>query len=161
VAREYDHRTPLLEATVEVNDRQRKRVISKLQGELHTLKGKRVALLGLSFKPNTDDLREAPSMQIARTLHALGAKVVGYDPVAAKKAAKLVPEMKVTFDPYEALKGTHAAVVVTEWEEIRTLDLHRVASLMEEPKMLVDGRNALEPAAAGAAGLLYRGFGRG
>jgi UDPglucose 6-dehydrogenase len=161
VAREYDHPTPLLEATVEVNERQRKRVISKLQGELHTLKGKRVALLGLSFKPNTDDLREAPSVQIARTLHALGAKVVGYDPVAAKKAAKLVPEMKVSFDPYEALQGAHAAVVVTEWEEFRTLDLERAASLMKRPKVLVDGRNALEPGAAGAAGLLYKGFGRG
>ena len=161
VAREYDHPTPLLDATVEVNERQRKRVISKLQGELHSLKGKRVALLGLSFKPNTDDLRGAPSVHIARTLYALGAKVVGYDPVAAKKAAKLVPEMKVAFDPYEALEGAHAAVVVTEWEEIRTLDLGRAASLMEGPKVLVDGRNALEPEAAGAADLLYRGFGRG
>jgi UDPglucose 6-dehydrogenase len=161
VAREYDHRTPLLEATVEVNERQRKRVISKLQGELHTLKGKRVALLGLSFKPNTDDLREAPSVQIARTLHALGAKVVGYDPVAAKKAAKLVPEMRVAFDPYEALQGAHAAVVVTEWEEIRTLDLERAASLMKSPKVLVDGRNVLDAGSVRAAGIRYRGFGRG
>ena len=160
VAREYDHPTPLLEATVEVNERQRKRVISKLQRELHTLKGKRVALLGLSFKPNTDDLREAPSVQIARTLNALGTKVVGYDPVAAKKAAKLVPEMKVAFDPYEALEGAHAAVVVTEWEEIRTLDLGRAASLMRAPKVLVDGRNALDAGSVRAAGIRYRGFGR-
>ena len=161
VAREYDHETPLLDATVAVNARQLKRVVSKLQGELHTLKGKRVALLGLSFKPNTDDLREAPSLEIARTLHALGAKVVGYDPVAGKAASKLLPTLKVVFDPYEALTGAHAAVVVTEWEEFRTLDLERAAALMEEPKVLVDGRNALDPALALQAGLAYRGFGRG
>ena len=151
----------VLSATVEVNRFQRKKAIFKAHWDLHILKGKRIAFLGHSFKPNTDDLREAPSLEIARTLHALGAKVVGYDPVAGKKAAKLVADMKVAFDPYEALEGAHAAVVVTEWEEIRTLDLGRAASLMEKPKVLVDGRNALEPGAATAAGLLYRGFGRG
>jgi UDPglucose 6-dehydrogenase len=161
VAREYQHETPLLEATVAVNERQRKQVISKLQRELHTFKGKRVALLGLSFKPNTDDLREASSLHIARSLDALGAQVVGYDPVAGKKAALLLPELKVVFDPYEAFRGAHAAVVVTEWEEIRTLELKKVANLMEDPKVLVDGRNVLEPTDALEAGLLYRGFGRG
>jgi len=161
VAREYEHETPLLDATVAVNARQLKRVVSKLQRELHTLKGKRVALLGLSFKPNTDDLREAPSLEIARTLNALGAKVMGYDPVAGKAASGLLPTLKVAFDPYEALSGAHAAVVVTEWEEFRSLDLEWVASLMEEPKVLVDGRNALNPALALEAGLAYRGFGRG
>src|SRR3712207_1315606 len=114
---------------------QRKQVIAKLQRELHPLKGKRVALLGLAFKPNTDDLREAPSLEIARALNALGARVVGYDPVAGKAAAKLVPEMKVVFDPYEALKSTHAAVLVTEWEEFRSLDLKRAASLMSKPPL--------------------------
>jgi UDPglucose 6-dehydrogenase len=163
VAYEYEHETPLLDATVAVNERQRKRVISKLQRELHTLEGKRVALLGLSFKPNTDDLREAPSLTIGRSLDSLGARTVGYDPVAGKKAValRLLPtSMKVVFDPYEALKGAHAAVVVTEWEEIRTLDLDRAAALMEEPKVLVDGRNVLDPAAALEAGLAYRGLGR-
>ena len=84
--------------------------------------------------------------------------------MAAKKAAaqRLLPtSTKVVFEPYEALRGAHAAVVVTEWEEVRTLDLHRVSALMEEPKVLVDGRNALETASALEAGLLYRGFGRG
>jgi UDPglucose 6-dehydrogenase len=156
-----EHQTPLLDATVAVNARQRRWVIGKLQRELHTLKGKRVALLGLSFKPNTDDLREAPSLEIASSLHSLGARAVGYDPVAAKPAAKRLPSLKVVFDPYEALTGAHAAVVVTEWEEVRTLDLRRASALMEEPKVFVDGRNALDPAAALEAGLLYRGFGRG
>jgi UDPglucose 6-dehydrogenase len=161
IAREYDYEPALLDAAVAVNERQRKRVVGKLQRELHTLKGKRVALLGLSFKPNTDDLRDAPSLEIARTLGALGARVVGYDPVAGKAAAKLFPGLKVVFDPHEALKGAHAAVLVTEWEDFRTLDLDRAAALMEEPRLLVDGRNALEPAAVRASGIRYRGFGRG
>jgi len=161
VAREYEHKTPLLDATAAVNDRQRKQVISKLQRDLNTLKGKRVALLGLAFKPNTDDLREAPSLQVARSLSSLGARVVGYDPVAGKAAARTLAQLKVVFDPYEALRGAHAAVVVTEWEEVRTLDLKCAADLMEAPRVLVDGRNALDPETAFEAGLLYRAFGRG
>ena len=143
-----------------MNERQRKRVISKLQRDLHTLKGKRVALLGLAFKPNTDDLREAPSLEIARELEKRGARAVGYDPVAGKKAAGLSENLEGAFDPYEALTGAHAAVVVTEWEEIRTLELGRASALMEAPKLVVDGRNALDPETAVAAGLAYRGCGR-
>ncbi len=161
IAREYDYEPILLDATVAVNEKQRKRVISKLQRDLHTLKGKRIALLGLSFKPNTDDLREAPSLQIARSLASLGAQTVGYDPVTGKAAAQRLPNLRVVFDPYEALRGAHAAVVVTEWEEFRELDLNRAASLMQTPKVLVDGRNVLDPQAVRDSGLLYRGFGRG
>ena len=160
IAREYDYEPALLDATVAVNERQRRQVMVKLQRDLHTLKGKRVALLGLTFKPNTDDLREAPSLDVARALDQRGARAIGYDPVAGKKAAELLPSLKVVFDPYEALCGVHAAVVVTEWEEVRSLDLERVAALMEPPKLLVDGRNVVEPEAAREAGLLYRGFGR-
>jgi UDPglucose 6-dehydrogenase len=160
IAREYDYEPAILDATVAVNVRQRKRVISKLQKDLHTLKGKRVALLGLAFKPNTDDLREAPSLEIARSLNSLGARVVGYDPVAGKAAASRQPDLKVVFDPYEALSGAHAAVLVTEWEELRSLDLGRAAGLMERPKLLIDGRNVLDSGAARDHGLLYRGFGR-
>ena len=160
-AREYEHETPLLDAAASVNERQRRRVIHKLQRDLHSLKGRRVALLGLSFKPNTDDLRGAPSLEIAGALSSLGARVVGYDPVAGKAAAKLAPEIQAVFDPYEALAGAHAAVVVTEWEEVRGLDPKKAASLMRDPKLIVDGRNALDAAASREAGLLYRGFGRG
>jgi UDPglucose 6-dehydrogenase len=161
VAREYEYEPLLLDAAVAVNARQRKRVISKLQRDLHTLKGKRIALLGLAFKPNTDDLREAASLEIARSLDALGAQTVGYDPVAGKAAARRLPNLKVVFDPYDALRGAHATVVITEWEEFRELDLKRAAALMNTPKVLVDGRNALDPEAAREAGLSYRGFGRG
>jgi UDPglucose 6-dehydrogenase len=160
-AREYEHETPLLDAAAAVNERQRRRVIHKLQQDLHSLKGRRVVLLGLSFKPNTDDLRGAPSLAIAGALTSLGARVVGYDPVAAKAAARLGADIQAAFDPYEALRGAHAAVVVTEWEEVRGLDPKKVASLMRNPKLIVDGRNALDATASREAGLLYRGFGRG
>jgi UDPglucose 6-dehydrogenase len=160
-AREYEHETPLLDAATAVNERQRRMVIHKLQRDLHSLKGRRVALLGLSFKPNTDDLRGAPSLTIADALHSLGARVVGYDPVAGKAAARLAPDIRAVFDPYEALRGAHAAVVVTEWEEVRGLDPKKAASLMRDPKLIVDGRNALDASASREAGLLYRGFGRG
>jgi UDPglucose 6-dehydrogenase len=91
----------------------------------------------------------------------LGARVVGYDPVAGKAAIRRAPDLKVAFDPYEALRGAHAAVVITEWEEVRGLEPRRAASLMAPPKLFVDGRNVLEPAAAREAGLIYKGFGRG
>ncbi|MDQ3926652.1 MAG: UDP-glucose/GDP-mannose dehydrogenase family protein [Actinomycetota bacterium] len=161
IAREYDHEAVLLDAAVAVNERQRKQVIAKLQKDLRTLKGKRIALLGLAFKPNTDDLREAPSLKIASALDRHGARAVGYDPVAGKKAAGLLPSLEVVFDPYEALSGAHAAVLVTEWDEFRELDLEWAASLMKKPPLLVDGRNALDPRDVNAAGIRYRGFGRG
>src|SRR5918999_1019729 len=160
-AREYEHEPPLLDGAAAVNERQRRRVIHKLQRDLHSLKGRRVALLGLSFKPNTDDLRGAPSLTIAGALNSLGAKVIVYDPVAGKAAAELMPDIQAVFDLYDALRGAHAAVVVTEWQEVRGLDPKKAASLMREPKLIVDGRNALDATASQEAGLLYRGFGRG
>ena len=170
IAREYDYTPAILDAAVSVNERQRKQVVAKLQRDLHTLKGKRIALLGLAFKPNTDDLREAPSLQIAAALHTLGARVVGYDPVAGKQAIAKVaseqgdsrePYLEVVFDPYEALEGAHAVVLVTEWEEIRNLNLEKAAELMVESPLLVDGRNVLDPEAVRKAGIRYRSFGRG
>jgi UDPglucose 6-dehydrogenase len=159
-ASEFGHETPLLDATVAVNETQRRSVIEKLQRHLHTLKGRRVALLGLSFKPSTDDLRSAPSLQIASTLISLGATVVGYDPVAGKKAATLLPDGAiVVFDPYEALREAHAAVLVTEWEDLKVLDPKKAASLMRDPKLMVDGRNVLDPASWREADLQYAGFG--
>ena len=165
IAREYDYEPRILDATVAVNERQRRQVIVKLQRELRILKGKRVALLGLSFKPGTDDLREAPSLRLARSLHELGARAVGYDPVSGERAREALAatggELKLASGPYDALSGAHAAVVVTEWEEIRSLELAVAAAKMSEPRLLVDGRNVFDPAQARSHGLLYRGFGRG
>jgi UDPglucose 6-dehydrogenase len=162
MAREQDYEPTLLDATAAVNQCQLGRVLEKLGRALQSLEGKRIALLGLSFKPETDDLREAPSLKIARALASQGARVVGYDPVCGKVAAKLLPALdEVVFDPYEALDGAQAAVVVTEWQEIRQLDLKEAGILMRPPKLLVDGRNALDPASARDAGLLYQGYGRG
>ena len=161
VAADYDYETKMLSAAAEINGRQRRRVVSKLQQNLHTLKGKRIALLGLAFKPGTDDLREAPSLEIAHELGSRGARVVGYDPVAGKPAARAAPDLlKVVYDPYEALADAHAAVLVTEWDEFRDLDLERAATTMQNPRLMVDGRNLFDPEAVRAAGLLYRGFGR-
>jgi UDPglucose 6-dehydrogenase len=131
--------TKVLSATVEVNRFQRKKAILKAQWDLHILKGKRIALLGHSFKPNTDDLREAPSLEIASALDSLGTRAVGYDPVAGKAATKKLPSLKFVFDPCYALEGAHAAVIVTEWKEICSLGLKRVAALTEKPKVFVDG----------------------
>jgi UDPglucose 6-dehydrogenase len=160
IAGEYDYEAEMLSTTVSINQRQRRRVIHKLQRHLQTLKGKRIALLGLSFKPNTEDLREAPSLEIARMLHSLGAEVAGYDPVSGKAALALMPELQLAPDPYDALKEAHAVVLVTEWEEFRELDLSHVSSIMETPRLLVDGRNFLNSRAVSEAGLLYEGFGR-
>jgi UDPglucose 6-dehydrogenase len=159
VAADYAYEAKMLSAAMEINESQR--VISKLQHDLRTLKGKRIALLGLAFKPNTDDLREAPSLEIVRMLDSRGARVVGYDPVAGKAAARRLPSLRVEDGPYEALQGAHAAVLITEWEEFRGLNLKRVASVMERPRLLVDGRNIFDPDDVRVAGLLYRGFGRG
>ena len=161
IAMEYGQESPILEATVTVNNEQRRRVISKLQRELRTLKGKRIALLGLTFKPNTDDLRDAPSLEIAHMLHLLGARVTGYDPVAGKSVSNVSTDLKVMSEPLDALAGAHAAVVVTEWEEVVSLDWARMAEVMDAPRLLIDGRNAIDPETARRAGLIYRGFGRG
>jgi UDPglucose 6-dehydrogenase len=161
IAREHGYDPTLLNATVTVNNHQREAVIQKLQSNLQTLRHKRVALLGLSFKPGTDDLREAPSLYLANSLHTQDAQVTAYDPAAGGKAAKLAPHLQISSSPYEALNDVHAAVIVTEWPEIVDLDLKKVAALMKEPRLVVDGRNALDPVTARASGLLYESFGRG
>ena len=160
IAAEYDYEAKMLSTTVSINQRQRRRVIHKLQRHLQTLKGKRIALLGLSFKPDTEDLREAPSLEIAHMLHSLGAEVAGYDPVSGKAALGLMPELQLAPDAYAALAEAHAAVLVTEWDEFRELDIPHVSSIMQSPKLLVDGRNFLDSRAVSEAGLLYEGFGR-
>ena len=149
----------LLTAVIEVNDLQKRRVIGKLQRHLGGLAGKRIALLGLAFKPNTDDMREASSLVLTARLLADGASVAAYDPVAEEQARKLVAGIAFASSPLDALTGADAAVLVTEWQELVELDWSEVAAAMHG-NLLIDGRNALDPAAVRAAGLIYEGIGR-
>ncbi len=149
----------LLTAVIEVNDLQKRRVIGKLQKHLGGLAGKRVALLGLAFKPNTDDMREASSLVLSARLHADGATVVAYDPVAEEQARALVSGIAFADSPLGAVERADAVVLVTEWSEFLELDWTHVAAAMSG-ELVVDGRNALDPEAIRAAGLLYEGIGR-
>jgi UDPglucose 6-dehydrogenase len=149
----------LLNAVIEVNELQKRRVMAKLEKHLGSLVGKHVALLGLAFKPNTDDMREATSLVLSARLQAAGAKVSAYDPVAEDEARKLMPGLTFADDALEAVSGADATVLVTEWDEFKQLDFAAVAEAMQGD-LLIDGRNALDPEAVRAAGLTYEGVGR-
>jgi UDPglucose 6-dehydrogenase len=148
----------LLGAVIEVNELQKRRVIGKLQGRLGSLAGKRVALLGLAFKPNTDDMREASSLVLAARLQGEGADVVAYDPVADERAAELLPAVEMAGSALEALEGADAAVLVTEWPEFAGLDWGEAAGRMAHP-LLIDGRNFLDAKYLIASGFEYEGIG--
>ena len=151
----------LIETTVEVNDARKKamagRVSAALEGDL---KGKTVALLGLTFKPNTDDMRDAPSLDVAPALIAMGARVQAFDPEGMAEAAHLLPGVAFTDGPYEAVEGADAVVILTEWDQFRALDLDRVKLLLRQPVM-VDLRNVYRPDDMRARGFRYASIGRG
>ena len=149
----------LLNAVIEVNELQKRRVMAKLEKHLGSLVGKRVALLGLAFKPNTDDMREATSLVLSARLQAAGANVRAYDPIAEGEARQLMPGLTFADDTIGAVSGADATVLVTEWDEFRNMDLRAVAAAMAG-NVLIDGRNALDPDAVRAAGLVYEGIGR-
>ena len=147
----------LLAAVIEVNELQKRRVIGKLKSRLGSLRGKKVALLGLAFKPNTDDMREAPSIVLAGRLLAEGAEVRGWDPVAD---GRVLPRgVEIVDSVADAVRGADAAVIVTEWAELRDLASPEIRDSMANP-LIVDGRNLLDPAATRAAGFEYEGIGR-
>jgi UDPglucose 6-dehydrogenase len=150
----------LLNSVIEVNELQKRRVISKLTKHLGSLVGKRIALLGLAFKPNTDDMREASSLVLSARLQGEGASVVAYDPVAESRAGEMLPSVELQETAEAALEGADAAILVTEWPEFAELDWSRVAGSMANP-LLVDGRNFLDPARMAEAGFTYEGIGRG
>jgi UDPglucose 6-dehydrogenase len=147
----------LLSAVIEVNELQKRRVIAKLQKHLGRLRGKRVALLGLAFKPNTDDMREAPSIVLASRLLAEGAEVRGWDPVA--QPGDLLKGVAICDTVLDAVRGADAAVIVTEWADLRDLASPEVRDAMRNP-LIVDGRNLLDPTAAEQQGFAYEGVGR-
>ncbi len=149
----------LLTAVIEVNELQKRRVIGKLQKHLGSLVGKTITLLGLAFKANTDDMREASSLVLSARLQADGAKVRAYDPIAAAEARKLMPGVEFSSSSLEALAGADACILVTEWPEFAELDW-REASEQMAGSLVVDGRNFVDPQAVRAAGLTYEGIGR-
>jgi UDPglucose 6-dehydrogenase len=150
----------LLTSVIEVNELQKRRVIGKLHKHLGGLVGKRIALFGLAFKPNTDDMREASSLVLSARLNADGAEVVAYDPVAEEQARELVSGIEFASSPLDAAAGADAVVLVTEWAEFLELDYRLVADAMRG-RLVIDGRNALDRDSLNAAGLLYEGVGRG
>ncbi|MDX6664050.1 MAG: UDPglucose 6-dehydrogenase, partial [Solirubrobacteraceae bacterium] len=149
----------LLNAVIEVNELQKRRVIGKLNKHLGELVGRRIALLGLAFKPNTDDMREASSLVLSARLQAAGAEVSVYDPVAEDEARELIGGVRFATDAVDCTRDADAVVLVTEWDEFKTLDWAAVAAAMAGT-LLIDGRNALDPATVVAAGLVYEGVGR-
>src|SRR4051812_28288534 len=147
----------LLAAVIEVNELQKRRVIQKLQKHLGRLRGKKVALLGLAFKAGTDDMREAPSLVLASRLLAEGAEVRAWDPVA--RPGELIKGAVLHETVADAVRGADAAVIVTEWDELRGVASKEVRDAMARP-LIIDGRNLLDPAAVRAAGFAYEGIGR-
>jgi UDPglucose 6-dehydrogenase len=149
----------LLNAVIEVNELQKRRVVGKLQKHLGSLLGRRIALLGLAFKPDTDDMREASSLVLAARLEGEGAEVVAYDPFARERARELLGPVTLAESALEALEGAEAAVLVTEWPEFAELDWADAAKRMARP-LIVDGRNFLDSEALRSAGFVYEGIGR-
>ncbi len=150
----------LLNAVMEINDFQRKHIILKLRDMLDGVEGKTVGLLGLAFKENTDDVRESPSLTVARYLLNQGATVKAYDPVAMENAGKEVRGIQLCGDPYEVAEGADALAILTPWNEFKQLDMARVLKSMKQP-ILVDGRNMYAPEDMRELGFVYRGVGRG
>ena len=149
----------LLNSVIEVNELQKRRVIAKLHKHLGSLVGKEIGLLGLAFKPNTDDMREASSLVLSARLQAAGARVRVYDPVAEAEARKMISGVVFAGSALEVADGADAVVLVTEWPEFADIDLAELASVMRGD-LLVDGRNFLDPASVHDAGLAYEGIGR-
>lgn len=161
MAQVHGRHPQLLQAVMDINAYQRKHVVIKLHELLgDSLEGKVIALLGLAFKQDTDDMREAPSITIGDYCHEEGAVVRGYDPVARETALRAMPYLELTDNAYELAEGADALVVLTPWNEFMQLDMARVKEAMHTP-ILIDGRNLYEPSKMRELGFQYRGIGRG
>lgn len=161
IARQADSPISLIEATADYNESRKLHMAERIKAALGgSLAGKTVALLGLTFKPNTDDMREAPSLAIAPALIKAGAVVKAHDPEGMVEARKLMPEISYCADPYEAMTGADAVAFLTEWNSYRALDLRRMKGVLKQP-VVVDLRNIYRPAEMRAAGFRYSSIGRG
>jgi len=160
VARDSGCPFGLLDEVVAVNEEQRRRFLRKVKRALWTLKGKRVAVLGLAFKNGTDDIRESPAIAVVNALVKEGCSVTAYDPAAMPRAAEELPgSVKFAQDAYDTLPGADACLILTEWEDFAALDLGRVKKLLRYP-IVIDGRNLFKPTQMEAAGMNYYSVGR-
>ena len=159
MAHERGYTFKLLDSVIKVNEEQKQRMVDKIQEKVGDLKGKMIGILGLSFKPNTNDIRESSSIAIAQGLLALGAKVKAFDPVARGEAEKVLPELEYGEDAYDVAKGCDALVLATEWNQFRRLDLQRIKKLLRNP-IFIDLRNVYEPDQMKQLGFNYCGVGR-
>ncbi len=150
----------LLRAVLDINADQRRQVVQKLRDLLEKLDERTIGVLGLAFKPNTDDMRDAPAVEIIHLLQHEGARIKAYDPVAMDNARRVLPEITYCADPYEVAQEADALVIATEWNEFKHLDLQRIRQGLRRP-ILIDGRNIYEPEKMDALGFIYRGVGRG
>ncbi|MHB8625453.1 MAG: UDP-glucose dehydrogenase family protein [Aggregatilineales bacterium] len=150
----------LLHAVMEINEGQRRGIVQKLRDALDGIEGKVIGVLGLSFKENTDDLRESPALNIAQLLHDQGAIVRGYDPVAMDNVMRTAPYIHLAEDSYDLARGCDGLVIATPWNEFKQLDMTRIRDAMRQP-VLIDGRNLYDPGYMQELGFVYRGVGRG
>lgn len=159
VADQFGVETLIVDAVIEANERQRDAMIPKIEKLIGDVNGKQIAVLGLSFKPETDDMRESPAIEIINSLVKRGAKVKAYDPVAMDEAKHCLPDIEYAADEYDALKGADALVIITEWNQFRALDMQKVKQLLKAPK-IADLRNIYEPEDMRELGFEYIGVGR-
>jgi UDPglucose 6-dehydrogenase len=159
IAKKHDYHLKIVEAAIKVNDQQRQIMLEKIKKVIGDARGKTIAVLGLAFKPSTDDMREAPSIDIIQGLQKLGAQIQAYDPVAMREAKKILTGVVFAEDTYAAINGADALVFITEWNQFRSLDLDRVKRLMKKP-VIVDLRNIYDPARMREEGFQYTGVGR-
>lgn len=159
MAQQHQYDFAILKAVLEVNAKQRERMLDKIRTEIAPLQGKRLAFLGLSFKPNTDDVRESPSLAIIQAVSQEGAEVVAYDPAAMAEARKVLDGIVFAEDAYAAADGADAVILLTEWNQFRNLDLPRLKGSMRQP-IFIDLRNVYDPAKMAASGFRYSSVGR-
>jgi UDPglucose 6-dehydrogenase len=159
MAQEKGYSFKILDSVIRVNEEQKKRMVGKIQEKVGDLRGKTVGILGLSFKPNTDDIRESSSIVIIRDLLAVGAKVKAFDPAAMDEAKAVLPEVAYGKDTYDVAKGSDALVLATEWNQFRRLDLQRIKTLLKTP-VFIDLRNVYDPDQMKRLGFNYCGVGR-
>ena len=159
LAREKGYRFKILDSVIEVNEEQKQRMVTKIKERVGDLRGKTIGVLGLAFKPNTDDIRESSSIAIIKSLLALGATVKAFDPAAVEGTRAILPEVEFGEDAYDVARGADALVVATEWNQFRRLDLDRIRSLLKRP-IFIDLRNVYDPAQMKRVGFDYCGVGR-